>query len=332
MFKKNYRKIQIEDPDEWNKLIERVDYCTTIFDMAKEEDKATNHSLMTCSYYTESPKYIKLTTRWGFNMLPTTYIFVKNGDKMFLKSGSEEYAIQKRAFGEYLPDLTNDPILNKLIRKSNGKFANKVAGIQTYNPKYNHKAVYCYQYDLNSAYLAQMYNKIPDTRTVKDQGREVRENEIGFIFDENLTLVDKPGRYADIIFDLIDSPDCVKKYCERWFERKRLKWHGAKHQIVDAIGYMQYKNPYMRSYVVHKCNYYITSLIDDNTILSNTDAIYSTVPRDLELGTGLGQWKLSEGIIEIDGLNYKSEAFGDVQRGKLKNLKYKSENRKVVEI
>lgn len=310
--------------------MDRVEQYTTVLEMLKEDDLNPNHSLADFSYYKESPKYVTLTTRWGFNNKPTTFIFTTNGDDVHLRQGSEEYGIQKRAFKEYLPDLSDDPILLKRVGKVNGKFLNKIAGIQKFNPKYNHKKTYCYQYDLNSAYLAQMYYKIPDTRAVKDYDREINEGEIGFIFDDELTLIDKPGLFAEIIFDLIDSPEDVKKYCERWFQRKKDKVNGAKHQIVDAIGYMQYKNPYMRSYIIHKCNYYIQSLLREDTILCNTDAIYSEVPRDLEIGTGLGQWKYSEGFITLNDLNYKSDEFGDVERGILKNVVYKVENRRII--
>ena len=310
--------------------MDRVEQYTTVLEMLKEDDLNPNHSLADFSYYTESPKYVTLTTRWGFNNKPTTFIFTTNGDDVHLRQGSEEYGIQRRAFKEYLPDLSDDPILLKRVGKVNGKFLNKIAGIQKFNPKYNHKKTYCYQYDLNSAYLAQMYYKIPDTRAVKDYDREIKEGEIGFIFDDELTLIDKPGLFAEIIFDLIDSPESIKKYCERWFQRKKDKVNGAKHQIVDAIGYMQYKNPYMRSYIIHKCNYYIQSLLREDTILCNTDAIYSEVPRDLEIGTGLGQWKYSEGFITLNDLNYKSDEFGDVERGILKNVVYKVENRRII--
>lgn len=309
--------------------MDRVEQYTTVLEMLKEDDLNPNHSLADFSYYKESPKYVTLTTRWGFNNKPTTFIFTTNGDDVHLRQGSEEYGIQRRAFKEYLPDLSDDPILLNRVGKVNGKFLNKIAGIQKFNPKYNHKKTYCYQYDLNSAYLAQMYHKIPDTRAVKDYDREIKEGEIGFIFDDELTLIDKPGLFAEIIFDLIDSPEDVKKYCERWFQRKKDKVNGAKHQIVDAIGYMQYKNPYMRSYIIHKCNYYIQSLLREDTILCNTDAIYSEVPRDLEIGTGLGQWKYSEGFITLNDLNYKSDEFGDVERGILKNVVYKVENRRI---
>ena len=169
------RRIQIKDIDQWNGLMDRVEEYTTVLEMLKEEDDNPHHSLADFSYYKESPKYVTLTTGWGFNNKPTTFIFTTNGDNVHLRQGSEEYGIQRRAFKEYLPDLSDDPILLKRVGKVNGKFLNKIAGIQKFNPKYNHKKTYCYQYDLNSAYLAQMYYKIPDTRSVKDYDREIKE-------------------------------------------------------------------------------------------------------------------------------------------------------------
>ena len=218
------RRIQIKDADQWNRMMDRVEEYTTVLDMLREEDNNPLHSLSDFSYYKESPKYIKVTTRWGFNNKPTTFIFTKNEDDVHLRQGSEEYGIQKRAFKEYLPDLSKDPTLLKFVGKDDGKFLNKVAGIQKFNPKYNHKQVHCYQYDLNSAYLSQMYKKIPDTREVKDREREVRENEVGFIFDDELTLVDKPGIFAEIIFDLILKENQLSTHFLAWvllYSKKR---------------------------------------------------------------------------------------------------------------
>jgi hypothetical protein len=58
------------------------------------------------------------------------------------------------------------------------------------------------------------------------------------------------------------------------------------------IGYCQRYNPFLRSYVVNKCNNKIKAIIDHNTLFWNTDAIFSRVRRpELELGTEIGQFK-----------------------------------------
>lgn len=278
------------------------------------------------------PKNITLTTSWSkhTDYKPTTFHFTTTEEVVLLRQGCECYQIMKRSVGEYIPDLSEDQILYKYVGMTNdNKFANKIGGIQWYNKKFDGLKVYAYGYDLNSAYLSVMNNKIVDTREPVGFNREIKQDEIGFIFDENLTMIDIPGCYADIIFNEIESPECIKKYCKRWYERKcsnskEVKAE-AKSQIVNAIGYLQRKNPYVRSYIVSKCNDLIRSLKNvDTTILCNTDAIYSTVPLpQLKVGTELGEWKYDEGYITLDKLNYKSEVFGDVQRGKLKKeIKY----------
>jgi hypothetical protein len=48
----------------------------------------------------------------------------------------------------------------------------------------------------------------------------------------------------------------------------------------------------LRSYVVSKCNAYIKSLIDDETLFWNTDAIFTLKRRpELVLGTEIGEFK-----------------------------------------
>mgnify|MGYP003288864496 CR=1 FL=1 len=48
--------------------------------------------------------------------------------------------------------------------------------------------------------------------------------------------------------------------------------------IVPALHvYLQKTNPFWRSIIIHRCNRYVQSLIDENTIYSNTDCIVSAV-------------------------------------------------------
>lgn len=322
------RKQQIFDPEEMNKIIECAFKYTKVLKIKYEDDKQRNkHSLTDFSYFTYFEKNVTLTTSW-YEHKPCTYVFTLDGESVPLKQGSECYGIFQRAAKDVIPSLRKDPLLQKMIgfRPDTKAFANKQAGYLYYNNRYDKQTIYVYGYDLNSAYLSVLYKKIPDTREIAGRNRKIEDGEVGFIFDSCLTLIDKPGLYADIIFKEIETPKSLKDYCERWYKRKLEKNPEAKQQIVNAIGYLQYHNPYVRSYIVSKCNNYIQSLkSDETTVLCNTDAIYSTVPLDdkIQLGTALGQFKADEGYITIDKLNYKSEVFGDKERGKVKNIKYK---------
>lgn len=329
------RKIQIFDVDEMNEILKEVNDLSFICPYEYEEAKQIYgkvFSLGNFSCLKVCPKNITLTTTWSAKTKykPVTFHFTTTEEIILLRQGCECYQILKRSAGEYIPDLSKDKILNLYIGKTNrDTFSNVQAGIQYYNPKFDKQKVYVYGYDLNSAYLSIMKDRMVDTREPVDFNRNVNEGEVGFIFDSNLTLIDKPGFYADIIFNEIDTPESLKKYCERWYQRKCSKdekeKREAKSQIVNSIGYLQRKNPYLRSYIISKCNKLIKSLMsDDTTVLCNTDAIYSTIPLpQLKIGTELGEWKYDEGYITLDKLNYQSEVFGNVQRGKLKKeIKY----------
>lgn len=326
------KKLQIIDVNEMNEILKEVNalnyICFYDYNEAKEI-YGQRFSLANFSCLKICPKNITLTTSWSAktNYKPTTFHFTTTGELVLLRQGCECYQILKRSAGEYIPDLSEDQLLHKYIGMTEkGTFANKQSGIQWYNPKFDKKTVYAYGYDLNSAYLSCMRDKIVDTREPVDFQRCIEKDEVGFIFDDKLTCVTDEGYYADIIFREIETPQCLKNYCDRWYARKSQRKdenlrREAKSQIVNSIGYLQRKNPYVRSYIITKCNRLIQELKDDETtILCNTDAIYSTKPLNdkLKIGDELGQWKFDEGFMTLDKLNYSSEVFGNVHRGKLK--------------
>mgnify|MGYP006978917925 CR=1 FL=1 len=321
----NKKRVQYFDPEEWNRNLKKV-YEEPLHQLHKNltyEEKSENMSLMTDSFLNIGPKNLTLTTKYGVDNRPCTYCFTLDATSKCLKSPTEMYALFMRSCKEWVPDYSEDKIALEFIGKHEGKFCNRCSGILKYNKRYLGKKVHAYEYDINSAYLYQLSQFIPDTRSYKDFGRKINEGEVGFLFDSELTLITKQGSFADVVFDLIETPEKIKRYCARWFDRKKHKIMYAKEQINFAIGYLQYHNPYMRSYIVHKCNYFINSLIKDETfILCNTDAVFSTVPLDLPLGTELGEFKLKEGEIEIEGLNYTSEEFGNCQRGVVSGIIY----------
>lgn len=332
----NKRRIQIFDADEWNAILKRAYACTTMRD-GRVDDYC--YSLENNSFLKVALKNVELTTKWGLNMLPTTYYFTLDGTVKAMDTGSECYSLWRRAGtyydengkkGNYFPNMRDDPVLAKhvgfkIVKGEKTSFANTLAGYLYSNPKYEDgKKHHCYIYDLNSAYLAQVKDRMPDTRAYKAFSRKVAKGEVGFLFDNNLTLVDREGLYADVIFDEIETPDQIKRFANDWYERRKDPEFKAKAKRVPClgIGYMQWTNPYIRSYVICKCNRFIKRLQDENTILCNTDAIFSACPLELKIGSGLGEFKFEENDIILSGMNYSLND-KDVTRGKFGDLLYR---------
>lgn len=294
--------------EEMNEILSTIEQFTNICygEWREYEDK----SLATHSFIEDGLTTFKVTTKWylrGNRLSPCTYILKKDGMVKTIIKGSDAYATLQKYYK--CPDYRtiNDPDIDIPINER-GSFAYSAKPILGYNPKYNGKEIYLYEYDLNSAYPDQMLKEIPDTSKYH-LFDIVKEGQVGFMFDYQLTLVDRPGLYADIIFDLMDSP--FKRFVNVWYNKKKYaknkeEKENAKQHLNFSIGYTQRTNPFIRGYIIHKCNQRIASLIDENTALWNTDAIYSTVPRpELELGNEIGQWKLDEGLFRLKKLEYQ---------------------------
>ena len=334
----NISKKQIFDLEEFNRLIEYAESNTTILNMRVEQDPhfGKYYSLSDVSYLWAGPKNIILTTKK--EKKACSYWFTLDGSEADMTVGGLAYAQLKKAVAkepyEVIPDFSNNEYIKAAIGfdPTTGKFANQTAGLLYYNPKFNHKETKAWAYDINSAYLSRMMQQIPRTDYIKDFDREVGEKEVGFLFDKELTLVNHG--YADIIFDLVETPEGLKKFAKRWYDRKKNKadkYHTQAKTIINAaIGCLQYHNPFLRSYIVNSCNYFIKSLMNDKTTITcNTDCIVSAVPLDLKVGTELGEWSLDTGNITINNYNYIAD-WKTSLRGVLKNeLIYKFENRRI---
>lgn len=334
---------QLFDWKELNNLLDDIEkYSNIKYNQFYEDRDIKRESLRNSSFVKFNPKLVTVTTRYGkdFFDIPCTYIFSRDDEALHLKQGSEEYSIFSRACGNNLPDWANDEWTINNLGKQDGKFLNKQTPILKYNPDFNHQEnVHVYQYDLNSAYLGCIYKKWLDTNNPIFNSK-LQENQVGFFVTDKLEMCDKPGTQVDIAFPLIDTPDSIKRYCDRWFERKSQKENlllkkNAKYQIVDSIGYLQYHNPYLRAWIVESCNNKIQSLIDKHSdifVLANTDAIFTTEKIDVEIGDKLGQFKCEEGYITLDGVNYTSKEFGNKIRGKQKANYYTVVNNRLVKV
>lgn len=267
---------------------------------------------------------LEITTKYGTRFGKVcTYVFDLNGDAITATPGLQMFAQFQKAYkipvisrspqepgGLYIEDFYDDN-----FDTDTGCFWRSAAPILGY--KYDRMQYdNVYEYDLNSAYAAVILNGIPDFNQPTVGLNPVFDNEIGFIFDDNFTMI-TPGSCAkaEIKFPMLPCPDGLRQYINKWYQIKKqaskagndqLKTQ-AKAHLNYPVGYFQRKNPLFRAFVVHSCNNRIKSLMDENTIMWNTDAIFSTTCRnDLALGDDIGQFKVEQiGQFRSIGNNYQ---------------------------
>ena len=327
----NLRQRYVNSLEDFNKMLE---WCGTQSDIIEAPVPKLDFYCNTrvWSFLEDCQRYIKLTTRYIKDVVDddgnTTYqyltdddpkyvctwIFDKTGEDVYHISPNKVYNLMKKV---YLPydiikedkELPNEEKKFPLIL--NGKHAYSASPILGYNEAYNRTEHYCYGYDLNSAYAAVLSDKIPDTYNMRPADF-VGDGEIGIDMREGLPLV-FPGEIADYVFPLIDSP--YKEFVREWYEKKKNAPKGSKEKqiakevLVISVGLMQNHNPFLRAYVVNMCNKKIKDIIDahpDECCMWNTDAVYSTVPLDLEIGENIGQFKLEyQGMLRQVNNNYQ---------------------------
>lgn len=321
MITKN-RKVYPSSLEEMNKYLEQASKCSNIRFYEGETHQTYNdgyqYSLTCSSYIKETLRYVYLTTKYADDFKPTTYIFDKIAPGTAKIDGTATYLIFTH-YGKIRNIVEEMPNLFHYVNKNGRmKVANSSKALLGSIGRYEGKV---YGYDLNSAYSRVLYDKIIDTYSMQVDttgNLKVKENQVGFLLDTDLTMITKVGRVADVVFDLIDSP--YKKFITKYFKEKKLaKLQGdndrkerAKQILNFPIGFTQNINPFFRAYIIHTCNNYIEQFLKKykkNIVLWNTDAVYSNVriPEIEEnLGEDLGQWKPEfEGTIRVKGLNYQ---------------------------
>lgn len=247
---------------------------------------------------------LEITTRYYAKYLPygtpCTYIFDLNDEEIFSKSGLDCFKEFSKAHKIPKADTYNYDRLNRYYDNETGKYACSARPILDFNKKFENQPLEnCYEYDLNSAYAATLLKKMPDLWNPRvaqypDLIR-VKKDEVGFLLDNDLTMVNAGGE-ADICFKLINTPTKLLNWLTSWYNKKKeaegVDKLEAKAMLNLPIGYSQRYNPFLRSYVVHKCNEVINDLIDEDTLFWNTDAIFSRKRRpELVLGSEIGQFK-----------------------------------------
>lgn len=298
---KNKRIVYVRDVRVMNKHLR---YCRDHRIEAPSEAWA-NLQRIPRAYYTLEVMYARLILRYCGNGNPyTEYIFFLDGSEhQQTISGMRAFNTLQRMSQKGVVDLTNNP--DYYDQTYGFCKLGTIAGLIYFNPKYSGgRYENCICYDRRSAYASAMLEPIPNTNVLPRKFGKVGKGEIGFRHIEygrsnqlNLFAVFEEGQLAEFIYPAIESP--FKHFVEYFFKKRK----GAKGVEADkwkqtlnyAVGYIRRKNPFIHSCILSRARYYIESLIDDDTLYSNTDSIISKSPRpDLDklVGEEVGQFKV----------------------------------------
>lgn len=241
-----------------------------------------------------------------------TWIFDKTGE---IRARIHPSRVSRISNAVYKPNKiigTNEDIFD---RDKRGKIIQSAKPILGYNKKFNKTEHPVVVYDLNSAYAMALIDKIIDTYNPR-YCDFVGENEVGFFSSDINLKIRHKGEYADVVFPLIESP--YKDFARKYYEIKKTAPKGsderelAKQILVITIGNWQNSNPYLRAYVIGKCNEYIEYFLKkykDKICMWNTDALYCTEhieELDNLIGDDIGQFKIEyEGMFRQRGCNYQ---------------------------
>lgn len=258
------------------------DFNYTKYDIIKEDDS----------------KLIIETLMWEPKFKATRYICNLNGEEQPEVKGLRAFnKLQQYCYKAPHVKTYNHKRINDLLDPDTGRYTFSAGPIVDYNPKYENIELYnIYEYDLNSAYASVMLDKIPDLHNPQFNTK-LKRGQVGFLLDNKCSMIEMPGTFCEVVFDLIELTEQQKKYIYNLYYKihhETDKTKRAEYKIVmnAAIGYYQRFNPFMRSYIVNRCNDRIKSLLDENSVLWNTDAIFSLKRRpELEIGDDIGQFK-----------------------------------------
>lgn len=200
-------------------------------------------------------------------------------------------------------------------RTEDGKIVQSAKPILGFNKKFDNTEHNVVVYDLNSAYAEALADKIIDTYNPRHFDY-VGKDEVGFKFDDDNLKILHEGEPADIIFPIIESP--YKDFARKYYDIKKTAPKGSKERdfakqiLVITVGLLQNTNPYLRAFIVGKCNEKIEYFIKkykDKVCMWNTDAVYCTEhieELDNLIGEDIGQFKIEyNGLFRQKGQNYQ---------------------------
>ena len=168
-------------------------------------------------------------------------------------------------------------------------------GLRYVNEKYAGKRYEnVYGYDMNSAFLNACVDLVIPT-TFVGYSKVPKEDEMGFDFLG--TPIYNTTKECYYVFKCGINPDLTRWAREMYKKKRNAKNDNEKQKWKDmgtfAIGCLARHNPFVRNCILYKSNQIMEELIDENTLLCNTDSIVSLVERnDLKIGTELGEFKL----------------------------------------
>ena len=267
------------------------------------------------------PTKLYITTKY-LDGKPCTYIFDLNNKESFACSGLRCFTEFSKAYKFPKAKTYENPKLERWFNEEKGNYTCSAAPIIGFNPNYENLIIHdCWEYDLNSAYSSAMFKSMPDLyHPLWSMDQKVKPGYVGFYLNDKLTMVEAGG-YADVTFPIIETPEKLKEYCIKWYNKKRssegIEKATAKAMLNLPIGYSQRFNPFLRSFIVHRCNNEIIDLIDRDSLFWNTDAIFSKRRRtDLEIGDEIGQFKeIHYKIVRYIGNVYQLDNEIPVYRG-----------------
>lgn len=303
---KTLKREKIIEPEDVPKLIDCIDrYGLKVLKIGVGGDyrseKLAKHflgsqcNLTNYIFIEQTDTTLKITTKWLEDGLKAcTYKLSLDQKNIIEPSGLRCFSVLQKYFK--IPKIIDKPEWKEYVNETRGTFGPSASPIVGYNKKLDKREFKdCYEYDLNSAYASVMLGKIPDLDNPIRKFSIVKSGEVGFLLNRELELCHE-GEVADIRFPLIDAPEGLKTFANKYYNIKKNSTGqekiDAKAMLNLSIGYCQRYNPFFRAYIVHMCNEKIRSLIDDNTLFWNTDAIFSKVKRtDLDIGDNIGQFK-----------------------------------------
>lgn len=184
------------------------------------------------------------------------------------------------------------------------------------NPLYEGRRIQnCIGYDVNKCYRWAMLQPMPDTSVPPRCGTIQKGSELGFFLDaeeDNFIMIYEG--YSNWIFPILnDNP--FQKFIERWSKEKDVQ--KSKGIINSLSGVLKHTNYYLRAAIVSYARHRMESLIDENTLLCNTDSIVSLCPRpDLPVSDNIGDFKIEhEGSFVYRGTVYQWNYEVPVWRG-----------------
>lgn len=199
-----------------------------------------------------------------------------------------------------------------------------------HNKKYDgQKLTGIYAYDINKAYLSCLEPGIyPDTFTGDLGPGIVGPDEIGFhLIGYKIDSLVEEGEYALARFKKGYSPLLQKFAVDKGKEMEKKKKQGKRDEVLELkgavnilIGRIRNKNVWFHAYVVCSCNRRMEKLMNEDTILCNTDSIFSLTKReDLPIGTALGQFKV---VYEDVEMRYKGSNYAISKNGVPLDIKH----------